>query len=128
MQIHLLPVIVKEDSVSRQSSIDLCGYGLIHLRTAIKEDSVSCQSMIYGWIHLLSAIVKEDSVSRHSSIDLGGYDLIHLRTAIKEDSINLVQIYSDVVRFTYNFISKVYFCSLSKQKPYNVCIASLYSL
>ena len=55
MQIHLLPVIVKEDSVSRQSSIDLCGYGLIHLRTAIKEDSVSCQSMIvYIWFDLLT--------------------------------------------------------------------------
>jgi hypothetical protein len=51
------PAIVKEDSVSRQSSIDL---------------------FRYGWIHLLSAIVKEDSVSRQSSIDLFRYGWIHL--------------------------------------------------
>jgi hypothetical protein len=38
--IHLLPAIVKEDSVSRQSSIDLFGY---------------------DWIHLLPEIVKEDT-------------------------------------------------------------------
>jgi hypothetical protein len=49
--------MVKEDSVSRQSSIDL---------------------FRYDWIHLLAAIVKEDSVSRQSSIDLFGYSWIHL--------------------------------------------------
>ena len=40
--IHLLATIAKEDSVSRQSSIDL---------------------FIYGWIHLLSAIVKVSAVN-----------------------------------------------------------------
>ena len=55
--------IVKEDSVSHESSIDLCRYGSIHLLAAIvKEDSVSRQSSIdLCRIHLLSAIVKEDS-------------------------------------------------------------------
>ena len=65
----------KEDSISRQSSIDLFRYGWIHLQPAIvNEDSVSRQSGIdlfrYGWIHLPSAIVKEDSVSRQSGMDL----------------------------------------------------------
>jgi hypothetical protein len=45
--IHLLSAIVKEDSVSRQSSIDL---------------------FRYGWIHLLPAIVKEDSVSQSTNL------------------------------------------------------------
>jgi hypothetical protein len=41
-RIHLHPAIVKEDSVSRQSSIDLFRYGWIHLHARIvKEDSVS---------------------------------------------------------------------------------------
>ena len=40
--IHLQAAIVKEDSLSRQSSIDLFGYDWIHLHPAIaKEDSVS---------------------------------------------------------------------------------------
>ena len=45
---HLHPAIIKEDSVSRQSSIDL---------------------FRYGWIHLHPAIVKEDSVSQSTSVD-----------------------------------------------------------
>ena len=51
-------------------SIDLSGYGSIHLRSTIviKDNSVSQSSidlfMIrYGWIRLLTAIVNEDSVS-----------------------------------------------------------------
>jgi hypothetical protein len=56
--------------VSAQSSIDVFRYSWIHLHAAIvKEDSVSSQSSIdlskyYGWIHLQAATVKEDSVSR----------------------------------------------------------------
>jgi hypothetical protein len=77
--IHLLPAIVKEDSVSRQSSIDLCWKILpiiinkiIHLLSAIvKDDSVSRKSSIdLCRIHLPSAIVREDSVSHQSSINL----------------------------------------------------------
>ena len=72
--IHLLPTIV-EDGVSRQFSIDIFRYDLIHLHPAtVKEDGVSRQSSIdpfkNGWIHLLSAGVKEDSVSHQSNIDL----------------------------------------------------------
>ena len=49
-------------------------YSWIHLPTAIvKEDSVSRQSSIdifrYGWIHLPPAIVKEDSVSQSTNVD-----------------------------------------------------------
>jgi hypothetical protein len=56
-RIHLPTAIVKEDSVSYQSRIDLCRYGWIHLHTAIvKEESVSCQSSTdlfrCGWIYL----------------------------------------------------------------------------
>ena len=39
--IHLLAVIVKEDSVSDQSNIDLFRYGLIHLQTAIEKSAVT---------------------------------------------------------------------------------------
>jgi hypothetical protein len=59
--IHVQPAIVKEDSVSRQSRIDL---------------------FRYSWIYLLSAIVKEDSVSRQSSIDLFRHGWIYLHPGI----------------------------------------------
>ena len=52
--------MVKEDSVSRHSSIDLFRYSWIHL-------------LPYGWIRLLPAIVKEDSISRQSTIDMFGF-------------------------------------------------------
>jgi hypothetical protein len=50
--IHILPAIVMEDSVSRQSSMDL---------------------FRYSWIHLLPAVIKEDNVSRQSSMDIFRY-------------------------------------------------------
>ena len=68
-RIHLQTVIVKEDSVSRQSSIYLFRYSWIHLQAAIvKEDSVSHQSSIaqfkyYRWIHLQATVIKEDCVT-----------------------------------------------------------------
>jgi len=57
--------------------IDLFRCGWIHLHSAIvKEVSVSRQSSIgvfrYGWIRLLPAIA-EDSVSRQSSLDIVGF-------------------------------------------------------
>jgi energy-converting hydrogenase Eha subunit C len=57
--IHLLSTIVKEDSVSRQSSIALCRYGWIHLLSAIaREDGVSCQSSImYRYIRVWSDLL-----------------------------------------------------------------------
>ena len=66
--IHLHAAMIKEDSVSHQTSINLFRYCWIHLQAAIvKEDSVSHQYSIdlfrYRWIHLQAAIVKEDSVS-----------------------------------------------------------------
>jgi hypothetical protein len=69
--VNLLSIVVKGKGIS----INLFGYRWIHLLSAIvKEDSVSYQSSIdlrrYGWIRLLSAI---DSVSRQSSIDIGGF-------------------------------------------------------
>ena len=127
---HLPSAIVKENSVSRQSStddqiwfdsltncnskggqyqphssIDLFRYGWIHLLPAIvKGDSVSRQLSIdlfrYGWIHLLPAIVKGDSVSRQLSIDLFRYGWIYLHAAIGKGTVsdvNLVKIYSDMV-------------------------------
>jgi hypothetical protein len=62
--IHLQSVIIKEDSVSRQSSTGLFGYRQIHLQaTIVKKESVSRQSSIdlsrYRWIHLHSEIVKD---------------------------------------------------------------------
>jgi hypothetical protein len=96
----------KEGQRQPSSSTDIFRYGWIHLQPAIvKEDSVSHQSGIdlfrYGWIHLPTAIVKEGRFSRQSSIDIG----IHLPTAaiVKEDSVSrhLVQIYADMVEFTY---------------------------
>ena len=76
MQIHLHPAIAKEDSVSRQSSIDPFRYRWIHLLAITeKEDRVSRQYNSIDlfrdhWIHLPATTVKEDSVSYQYCIDL----------------------------------------------------------
>ena len=64
--------------VSPVQGIELFRYCWICLLpTIVKEDSVSCQSIIdlfrHGWIHLQPTIENEDIVSRRSSIDLLGY-------------------------------------------------------
>ena len=68
--IHLPTAIAKEDSVNRQSSMDLFRRSCLH-PARVKENSVSRQFSIdvfrYGWIHLQA---EEDSVSRQSSIDV----------------------------------------------------------
>ena len=79
-----------------QIDSDMVGFTYC-LHAIVKEDSVSRQSSTalfrYNWIHLLPAIVKEDSVSRQSSIDLFRYSWIHLLpTAIVKETVSAVNL------------------------------------
>jgi hypothetical protein len=81
--VNLLPVTVKEDSVSRQSSTDL---------------------FRYCWIHLLPVIIKVDCVSvnlvwMYSEMAGFTYKLQWSRRTVS--AANLARMYSDVVGFTY---------------------------
>ena len=58
MVIHLPTAIVKEDSVSRQSSIDLFRSGWIHLQPAIVKEVGVSQSTSVDRLYLLTSVYR----------------------------------------------------------------------
>jgi hypothetical protein len=73
-KVHLHPAMVKNNSISHQSSRDLLRHGWVHLHPAIvKNNSISHQSsrdlLRHGWVHLHPAIGKNNSISHQSSRD-----------------------------------------------------------
>ena len=89
-----LPVIVNEDRISHQCSVDLWTYVWIDLPAVIvNEDRISHQCSVdlwtYVWIDLLAVIVNEDRISHQSSVDLWTYVWIDLLPVIvNEDRIS----------------------------------------
>ena len=69
---HLQAAIIKNNSISHQSSRDPLRYESLHLRAAIFKNSISHQSrtgtLRYGWVHLRAAIVISINISQQCNL------------------------------------------------------------